>query len=335
MHISEIVSAQKKKLSNLLDREERLSGEIIVNNGDCQILSQSQERFDLIVYDDSLAEPIEFTLKTDVDNTLFPDTKSEFNGWNRYSYACLLQIENELHLLDPKSHNEHQRYSREGMMRRVLTERRIKADRATYHIEWAKNIYGDHVLTNEKGAKYRIFLRDFENETGYSDSPDARKNKLGTTKHLMYAFRKLKETPGLMKRMSTTYPFIEIFCDPLNDYRVSWNWPHTLEINEQALLSRYFKNKRFINDEALLDFLSFFEEAEELPRIHIRPEVREKVEQAYERKLLADIGSRVTLSFDNIKANLYDYQKEGVRFVTFKKEDFRLHTNPDCVSCFA
>lgn len=319
MHISEIVSAQKKKLSNLLDREERLSGEIIVNNGDCQILSQSQERFDLIVYDDSLAEPIEFTLKTDVDNTLFPDTKSEFNGWNRYSYACLLQIENELHLLDPKSHNEHQRYSREGMMRRVLTERRIKADRATYHIEWAKNIYGDHVLTNEKGAKYRIFLRDFENETGYSDSPDARKNKLGTTKHLMYAFRKLKETPGLMKRMSTTYPFIEIFCDPLNDYRVSWNWPHTLEMNEQALLSRYFKNKRFINDEALLDFLSFFEEAEELPRIHIRPEVREKVEQAYERKLLADIGSRVTLSFDNIKANLYDYQKEGVRFVTFKK----------------
>lgn len=123
-----------------------------------------------------------------------------------------------------------------------------------------------------------------------------------------------------MKRMSTTYPFIEIFCDPLNDYRVSWNWPHTLEMNEQALLSRYFKNKRFINDEALLDFLSFFEEAEELPRIHIRPEVREKVEQAYERKLLADIGSRVSLSFDNIKANLYDYQKEGVRFVTFKKE---------------
>lgn len=162
-------------------------------------------------------------------------------------------------------------------------------------------------------------MRDFENETGYSDSPDARKNKLGTTKHLMYAFRKLKETPGLMKRMSTTYPFIEIFCDPLNDYRVSWNWPHTLEMNEQALLSRYFKNKRFINDEALLDFLSFFEEAEELPRIHIRPEVREKVEQAYERKLLADIGSRVSLSFDNIKANLYDYQKEGVRFVTFKK----------------
>lgn len=54
MHISEIVSAQKEKLDTLLDREERLSGEIIVNNSDCQILSQSQERFDLIVYDDSL-----------------------------------------------------------------------------------------------------------------------------------------------------------------------------------------------------------------------------------------------------------------------------------------
>jgi hypothetical protein len=56
------------------------------------------------------------------------------------------------------------------------------------------------VLTNVKGIKYTVFLRDFENETGYSDSMDSRLNKLGTTKHIMYAFRMLKET----KRFSSS-----------------------------------------------------------------------------------------------------------------------------------
>jgi hypothetical protein len=79
----------------------------------------------------------------------------------------------------------------------VLTERRQKADKAEYRIKWAGNIYGDHILTNERGVKYKVFLRDFENETSYSDSMDAKLNKLGTTKHIMFAFRKLKENKTL------------------------------------------------------------------------------------------------------------------------------------------
>lgn len=67
------------------------------------------------------------------------------------------------------------------MINRVLKERRQKADKATYRIQWADNIYGDHVLTNEKGVKYKVFLRDFDRETGYSNSLDSQLNKLGTT----------------------------------------------------------------------------------------------------------------------------------------------------------
>lgn len=319
MSLHDLVSKQKDKVNTLLQADEVSLGAIIFNNGDCQILSQSQERFELIVYDGSLHEPIEFAIVTDGEESIFPETDSDFEGWNRYSYACLLQVENELHLLDPKAGTEHQRYTREGMIRRVLAERRIKADKAEYRIDWAKNIYGDHILTNEKGAKYRIFLRDFENETGYSDSPDARKNKLGTTKHIMYAFKKLKEDPGLYQSLSKNYPFIEIYCDPLNNYQISWFWPYTLEIEEQLLISKYFKNKNCIKDDAHINFLGFIDEAENMERFLIRPEVREKVERAYEQKLLADIASSTPLTFDNIQAELYPYQKEGVQFVTFKK----------------
>jgi SNF2 family DNA or RNA helicase len=319
MEFSVLIQDQKKKLSNLLERNEIALGEIIFNNGDCQILSQSKERFELIVYDISLAEPIEYAIVRDGDENIFPETASDFKGWNQYAYACLLQVENELHLLDPKTNNEHQRYTREGMIRRVLAERHIKAEKANYRIDWAKNIYGDHILTNEQGIKYRIFLRDFENETGYSDSPDAQKNKLGTTKHIMYAFKKLKEDAELYAKLDKTFPFIEVYCDPLNDYKITWYYPAKLEVQEQLVISKYFKNKAFIEDSELLKFLGFIEDAEDIHSIHIRPEVREKVEAAYERKLLADIEARSTIDFGNINAQLYDYQKKGVQFVTFKK----------------
>lgn len=319
MNHKEMVSGFIQKLRNELDSNELALGGIIFNNGDCQILSCSSGRFDLIVYDDMLNEPLEYMIKTLDNESLFPFTESEFEGWNRYSYACLLQMENELSLLEPKAGSEHQRYSREGMIRRVMAERRLKAEKAKYAIHWADNIYGDHILTNEKGEKYRIFLRDFENETGYSNSPDSQKNKLGTTKHIMYAFKKLKDDKGLYNSLSKKFPFIEIYCDPLNDYKISWFWPYQTDAEEKLLLSKYFKNSTFIEDDQVIDFLGFIQEAQEYERICIRPEVREKVELIYEQRLLADIKARTTLSYEDINAKLYDYQKQGVEFVVFKK----------------
>jgi hypothetical protein len=72
MSLHDLVSKQKDKVSTLLQADEVSLGAIIFNNGDCQILSQSQERFELIVYDGSLHEPIEFAIVTDNKKALFP-----------------------------------------------------------------------------------------------------------------------------------------------------------------------------------------------------------------------------------------------------------------------
>jgi hypothetical protein len=50
--------------------------------------------------------------------------------WDHNSYACLLQIENELHWFDPKKHPEHKKYTRQGMIKRVVKERMLKAEKA-------------------------------------------------------------------------------------------------------------------------------------------------------------------------------------------------------------
>ena len=319
MDSKKIILQQKQKLKNQLGMQELALGEIIFNNGQCQILSQSASRYELIISDESKNEVAEIVLDIEEDGTIIPVAKNDNIGWDKNSYACLLQVENEVHLLDPKEQLEHKKYTREGMIKRVLKERRLKAEKAEYRIKWADNIYGDHILTNERGIRYKVFLRDFKNETGYSNSMDSRLNKLGTTKHIMFAFNALKENKELFNKLDKTFPFIEIYCDPLNDYKISWYYPDKLPVEEQLLISRYFKNLNFVEDDKITGLLNFIDEAAKNPGICIRPEVTEKIEAAFEKKVLEDLQETITPDFSRIKADLYDYQKEGIRFALFRK----------------
>ena len=250
---------------------------------------------------------------------IIPFDKKKRIEWDKYAYACLLQVENELHLLDPKADIQHKKYTREGMIQRVLKERRQKADKAEYKIKWAKNIYGDHVLTNERGIKYKIFLRDFKNETGYSNSLDAELNKLGTTKHIMYAYNSLKNDNFLYKRMSKNCPFIEIYLDPVNENKISWFYPHYLPVFEHKLLTKYFGDRKFIEDNEIVSFLRFMEEAEDNRNIRIRPEVPKKIERVFEEEMLKNVKEKTLIDLSLINAELFNYQKEGIEFAVFKK----------------
>ena len=319
MKITEIIKAQIGRLQEQLSKNELALGEIIFNNGECQILSQSSIMFELIVSDEIGDTATEYALMIEEDGNMVPKVENEICGWDKNSFACLLQVESELHILDPKEHTEHKKYTRRGMIKRVLEERRLKADKAEYRIEWASNIFGDHTLYNEKGIKYKIFLRDFENETGYSDSMDSRLNKLGTTKHIMYAFRKLKENKSLYNKLNKTFPFIEIYCDPLNDYKISWYYPHKLPLDEQLLISRFFKNSKYIDNDKIPSFLGFIEEASNRKTIHIRPEVSNKLGEAFENEMLNKLAKNYKVNMDILNSKLFDYQKEGVMFALFRK----------------
>ena len=156
MNIKVFINQQITKLQSILDKSEIALGEIIFNNSDCQVLSQSAVRFELIVNSELGDEQAEFSLNV-FDEDLIPSRNGEQIGWDRNSYACLLQVKNELQFLDPKETVEHKKYTREGMIKRVMQERRIKADKARYRIKWASNIYGDHILTNKKWQRVSSF----------------------------------------------------------------------------------------------------------------------------------------------------------------------------------
>jgi len=308
-----------KKVRNQITPKELTCGESLYYNNDCTILSQSPLSIDCAIYDSETDEMVDCSLLIDEGESFIPECNNKRTGWNRYSYATLLQYQDELNSLTKKEELFHMKYTRDGMIRRVIKERGQKAYSAEYQIKWGNNIYGDHILTNESGTRYKIFLRDLEHETGYSDSADARTNKLGTTKHIMYAFRKLKENPELYDSLSKEYPFVEVYCDPLNDYKITWHYPDELSAKGQLLIARYFNDESFIEDSQIADFLPFIEEAETLRGIVVRPEVKEKIEKYYEDQLLEKLKEEEKPDFSLLKANLFPYQKEGVSFALFRK----------------
>lgn len=199
------------------------------------------------------------------------------------------------------------------MIKRVLAERREKAEKAEYKITFADNIFGEHKLVNEKGVAYKITLRDFENETGYIDNPDLKTNKLGTTKHLMYAFKVIKSDKRLIKRLGKIYPFVEIYLDPLNDYRITWFYPHDMKPDVASLIQKYFGEKDYIEEENVKDFLLFIRDAGEISSIKIRAEIEEKVEKAWTKEMLEIVEKTETIDFSLSKRRcpLCHFQRGG------------------------
>ncbi len=317
--MNQLISQFVGDVSNEMPVIEKGYGQLLFDNGSCQVLSRSAAQSDFIIYDDKLNTARQVLLEIDETNQINPYIDKELADWDRYTYCALLQLEKETKALESEPHLDHKQYTRDGMVRRVLDERRQKSNKAEYKITWADNIYGDHVLINEKGIRYKIFLRDFESETGYSNSQDARINKLGTTKHIMYAFQKLKDDQKFFNKLSKTYPFVEIYLDPLNDYKITWHFPHPLNQGTQILIEKYFGDKKYIEPQNYKHFVGFLREANQYPEIVIRPEVREKIEQTFENDMLEHLSQTEKLDFSPIKAELFPYQKEGIKFATFKR----------------
>ena len=284
---------------------------------DCLIVAQGHNHFYFNAKKGE--ETIEFMLELDQCKEITPSKNNILQEWNEVYFAGLLLLEKYYkHLEEPPS-IEGKIYTRAGMMQRVLKERQDKALKAEYEVKFANNIYGEHVLVNESGAKYHVTLRDFEKRTGYINNIDWKTNKLGTTKHILYLFYVLEENKNLFKKLDKTYPFVEIYTDPLQDYQVTWHYPHSLPDDLSDLLFTYFGEDRYVPESNLRDLLFFVRETEKFDNIVIRPEVFEKIDREYQRHSLIALAQKVKIDFSALKVSPFPYQKEGISFTAFKQ----------------
>ena len=308
---------KQSRENGLLSPSDYRKGHALYVNGACQILSQGKDIFEVLLSD--AKEDHVLTITVSPEEILYYRLNGKAAEWDHLTLAGLLQLSEEMERIQPKVPQESKIYTREGMMKRVMEERMEKAAKANYRIDFADNIYGEHTLVTEKGTQYKITLRDFENETGYINNPDLQTNKLGTTKHLIYAFNKLKGDPVLLDQLDKTYPFVEVFLDPLNEYQITWYYPHPLSSGVKALLEKHFNGKKYLGEDKLKDFLSFMDEAAAFPEIKIRPEVEEKVKETYDQCALEEVKAGYEIDTSLLKAPLFPYQIKGVEFATFRQ----------------
>lgn len=306
------------KNSGEIDSRTYRKGNSLYVEGACQVISHGSKQWEVLVENYDQEHLVNIVLQEDENGeaTLTCKHNGRSAGWDATAVASLLQLTEDLKATEPKDEPTGKKYTRQGMMKRALEERREKAMKADYRITFADNIHGEHTLVNEKGQSFKITLRDFEQETGYINNPDLKTNKLGTTKHLIFAFNKLKEQPGLMEHMDTHYPFVEIYLDPLNEYRITWHYPHPMRAELKQLIDRFFNQDQTVPDQQVPEFLHFLDKANTFPEVKIRPEVDEKVRKAWDERMLEDVRKNLALDFSILKTDLFPYQKEGVNFAT-------------------
>ncbi|MEA3545859.1 MAG: DEAD/DEAH box helicase [Thermodesulfobacteriota bacterium] len=285
-------------------------------NGQCQLLTCAGGNFHFSIEDTHS----DFELFIDVTEEQL-DTRCSCKSSEslcRHAIAGLLELSDYLQRDEMPEAVGGKTYTREGMIKRVLDERRDKADRAEYRIEFADNVFGEHVLTNERDLHYRLTFRNLDKKQGYCSCPDYRTNKLGTCKHLLYAFSLFEEI-GPRTLPDQPYPFIEIYLDPLDEYCISWFYPQQLPPETEQLLNEYFTSERKLREERTADFLNFIEKSRETKKFLVRPEVLEQIETFFEQQLLEKIKNENTADFSTIEAELFTYQKEGITFASFRK----------------
>ncbi|KPA18909.1 protein containing SNF2-related protein [Candidatus Magnetomorum sp. HK-1] len=303
---------QDSTVSNLVMRK----ASELYQNGQCQMLTRGKYQYKFSIDD----EYNDFTLTiqlTDHDISTKCNCKSS-SPHCQHAIVGLLELKDFFKNETPHMAQEGKQYTREGMIQRVLNERKDKALKDNFKIQFSDNKYGEHEVINQKGVKYYVTFRDIENEKGYCCCPDYQTNKLGICKHLMAAFSAVQNKKTFKSR-NQNYPFVEIFLDPLSNYQISWFYPNPLPSNIGPLIKRYFGDNNVLPPEKNGDMLSFIEEAQEFKKINIRPEVHTAVESFFEDRMIARITKNVDLDFSILKCDLFEYQKEGISFAALKK----------------
>ncbi len=285
-----------------------------------QILSQGKDYYEFDVEDKDTIYGVSVNIFEDEENSFRYELSCKCKSEEICTHRIAIFLNLEEILLDNTSNKmlSGKQYTREGMIKRVLDERRKKAFSEEFHLTFSKNIYGEHLLETERNIKYKLTFRDYKNEIGYCTCPDYSKNKLGTCKHLIYAFSEL-EKQQLSKFNLTDFPFVDVYLNPLNNSQIKYFYPNNLEVNTQSLLDVYFNDKGNFDKEDLTDFLHFIKQTEDFDNILIRTEVYDLVEQAFDKRIIKQIKESTKIDLTSIKATLFPYQIEGIEFATYKK----------------
>ncbi len=208
------------------------------------------------------------------------------------------------------------------LLERALDERRQRAqqERMTLRSNNPETPWGDYLLTSHQSGKtYRVSLLGDAPGEAYCSCPDFRTNHLGTCKHIMHAFEKVKTR--FKKRDLERLPRIQrmsLWLDYRGDAALRFTLPDTCSSDVRRIVGRWAK-------EPLNDASTAMVCLQKLERaghdVLVYPDAEEWIEAELLRRQLQEQTAEISrdpqhhpLRTTLLRQPLLPYQMDGVAF---------------------
>ena len=205
--------------------------------------------------------------------------------------------------------------------RQALEDRQKRARSERFAVIEGEMYKGRHLLQTDTGKQYAVTLHDPASGRGHCSCPDYAGNRLGTCKHLIYLTSFLRQKRDFKRRLAKEmFPFFDIYWDSAHDRPRLFHERRLMDGNGLGkILASHFDKQGFFRKESIEALVPLLDELKAFKAVRVGPAVLSRLESLLQEKQLADLARSVPHPAVKLKARLYPYQEEGVRFGLFKR----------------
>jgi hypothetical protein len=211
--------------------------------------------------------------------------------------------------------------SEDDIRRQALEDREKRAQTENFKVIEGEMYKGRHLLQTDVGRQYMVTLHEPAEGRGHCSCPDYAGNRLGTCKHLIYLSAHLRRKRDFKKRLSRErFPFYDIFWDSMHDRPRLFCERATGKGNGLGkLLGKHFDEQGLFRKDTLAAFVPLLDELKAFKAVRVSSTVLGRLELQLQENQLEDLARELQPPPTGLKARLYPYQTEGVRFGLFKR----------------
>ena len=242
----------------------------------------------------------------------------------KHTVAVLLDVRDQMErrkATAPLEPSDEPFLSPEEIRKQALADRESRARTEEFKLSEGEMLKGVHMIETKKGRQYEVTLHNPEKGEGHCTCPDFLTNRLGVCKHLIYLRQYLKKKPDFAKKLAEErFPFVDIFWDSLNDRPKLFSERPSSEIEDMdPSLDAYFDSEGRFTRENLPEIMPLLPALDRNKRVRIQPMVLAHLDTIFADEQMAELSRTAKIRDHGLKAQLYPYQEEGVKFALYKK----------------
>ncbi|MCK5155499.1 MAG: DEAD/DEAH box helicase family protein [Spirochaetales bacterium] len=179
---------------------------------------------------------------------------------------------------------------------------------------------GRHIVRTEKSREYTVTIHSPAKRTGHCTCPDFTTNHLEVCKHLLFVYNQFKNEKGFLKQSAKeVFPFIHIFWNS----RLQAPECYFEKIDDPELnntIRKLFNEKMIYTRDSINQLYKLYHGSDDIGLLQFDGYLLQRMEDVLYQKEISKLKRKFNPDYSFLNAELYPYQKEGVRFAVFKKD---------------